>query len=167
LDFAESPPRSVRRFGTGDTVHAELWVSRSRSATDDLACVFADLSFDVRALRVHNVHHADRFAALSAETLGRRAGTLNNVGGCMGPEHRDEFTGAAWARVATVELLVTGRSPTAGMILAPASSPFVGVAVLGVDRNVDASQIAYGGIELQIQHEGSDRRKDSRRWGSR
>ena len=102
-----------------------------------------------------------RQARLRTETLVHQTGAVSNVGGCLGPEHRDAWTGAAWARVATVHLAVTGRSPVVSLGGAPASSPFVGISVLGVDWNVDSSLIQYGGIDLRLRGDRSGHRRDN------
>ena len=43
--------------------------------------------------------------------------------------------------------------------LVPASSPFAGISVLGIDRNVETSQIRYGGFDLDLRRKASGHRR--------
>ena len=161
-DYADVPPVSSGSFVAGDAAYAELWVSRGRSAVDDLACVFADLYFDPYGLQAHTIENAERFSLLTQEAVLDSAGVVRNVGGCLGLEQVDFATGMLWARVATVEMVVTGRGRSTSLELAPPSSPFVGVAILGVDRNMDSSRIDYGVAEVRMRRGSLDIKRSTR-----
>lgn len=149
-DYADQPGRSVQQLQQGRNYYVHVWASLGGQSVDQLACAFADLTFDPDQISLTDLQPANDFSLLQFPTDEQDFDVLTNVGGCIGIQQLDDRPNARWARLATLRIEVFESFGATHFQLSEPTSPFAGVAILGLNENLHPSQVRFGGMTLPL-----------------
>ncbi len=146
-DVADEPPTSSHTVGALHHFFVEVWATAGDSA-DGLAAVYSDISFDPRRMSVVRVIPGGAFGTFAGGRMDNTAGSVSALGGCLSPGKEGYGADSTWVRVATLEMRVLRRGPTA--ISAGPAGQIYGVSILNRFGNIDPELIDFGGLTVQL-----------------
>ncbi len=156
-DYAEELPTSLRTMTVGDQVVAEVWVSVASTPADMIACALTDIACTPQ-LAIDHATASEAFPVFDLVEIDDERGLASNLGGCVTTDPSAEAVGATWARVATLD--IEALHPGIAEIMPRAASlPFVGLAVVGQDHNLEPSTVTYHGARVLVRDAATGRSK--------
>jgi hypothetical protein len=148
MDGAYKLPPSTDSFQIGETIYAEVWVSRNGLEKGGLAAVYTDVRYDPMLLGVLQIIPSETFELFVSSEVDAGGGRVRSLGGCTLPGETSVGIDPPWVRVGTVVFRAI-RDGAADLSLASAGETF-GISLVGKFGNLSPASVSFGRTELRL-----------------